>query len=532
MIRTKTIGVLAGSAALLVSSACADLNVTNPNNPDIERALASPADVQSVAVSSLNSWYLASTNGEGAYMGLAVTADVLTANFGNFGMRFNNLEPRIPYENNSAGGDRDVAETPWSDNYAALGAANDALRAFANGIVLDGGQAETDKYKAIALFTQAGSLGNLAWMFDQAFVVDETMDVNAAPPELVPYTEVSAAAQAKWDALIALTAGKNEEYDATVLPLVGTSLTSQTLNQLANTMAARQMVFTARTKAETEALNWGQILAYAEKGISSTAGASGTSFDMVVQGDGGTTWYSLNNAYGNLDSWLRADMRLIHEMDPSQPAKFNGTIVQPNPNPPDARMGTSVTDTEKDYVFLNKTAGQASRGVWMQSPWYHARYKAHNWDSPTGLETPVPYILAAENDLMIAEGLVRTGGDLARAAALINKTRVGRGHLAPATAADGATGLLAKALYERHVELVNTGGIEWYDRRRMDDLQEGTFRHLPIPASQLEALSMPIYTFGGVGKPDMRIAAPNGRIIEFHSAPRARGASSIQRANW
>lgn len=532
MIRSKTFGVLAGSAALLASSACADLNVTNPNNPDIERALASPADVQSVAVSSLNSWYLASTNGEGAYMGLAVTADVLTANFGNFGMRFNNLEPRIAYENNSAGGDRDVAETPWQDNYAALGAANDALRAFANGIVLAGGQEETDKYKAIALFAQAGSLGNLAFLFDQAFVVDEATDVNAAAPELQPYTAVNDAALSKWDAVIAITNGKSEEYEDGVLPLVGAPLTSETLNQLANTMAARQMVLAARTKAQTEALDWGKVLAYAEKGISGPAGASGTSFDMLIQGDGGTTWYSLNNAYGNLSSWLRVDMRLIHEMDPTQPSKFNGTIVPANPNSPDARMGKSVDDEDADYVFLGAVTGQASRGIWMQSPWYHGRYKEHNWDSPTGLETPVPYILVAENDLMIAEGLVRTGGDLARAADLINKTRVGRGHLAPATAADGAAGLLDKLMYERHVELVNTGGIEWYDRRRIDDLQEGTIRSLPVPAAQLEALSLPIYTFGGVGKPDMRIAAPNGQIIEFHSAPRSRGAGSIQKANW
>ncbi len=421
-----------------------------------------------------------------------------------------------------------MAGVPWASNYGALGAANDALRAFAAGVKLDGGQAETDKYVAVALFAQAGSLTNLAWIFNQAFVVDETVDPATAPPALVPYTEVGAAALSKWDALIALTNGKSDEYEKSVIPIDGVTLTSGTLNQIANTLAARTIVLNARTKAETEAINWGKVLAYAEKGISTGA----KPFDLSVVGDGEVNWYSYNNAYGNLDSWLRVDMRVIHEMDPTQPSKFNGTIVPANPDSPDARMGKSEDDEDADFVFLNNVAGQASRGIWMQSPWYHARYKTYNWDSPTALEGPVPYVLMAENDLMIAEALVRTGGDLARAATLVNKTRVDRGNLPPATAADGAVGLLAKILYERHIETINAGGIELFDRRRTDDLQAGTFRHLPIPAGQLEAMSLPIYTFGGVGKPDMRIAAPNGRIIEFHSVRRARGGGGIQKANW
>jgi len=36
----------------------------------------------------------------------------------------------------------------------------------------------------------------------------------------------------------------------------------------------------------------------------------------------------------------------------------------------------------------------------------------------------------------------------------------------------------------------------------VDGLQAGTIRHLPIPAKELETLVLPIYTFGGVGKPD------------------------------
>jgi len=101
-----------------------------------------------------------------------------------------------------------------------------------------------------------------------------------------------------------------------------------------------------------------------------------------------------------------------------------------------------------------------------------------------------------------AEALVRTGGDLSLAATLINNTRVTRGHLTPATAVDGAAGLLADIQYEQDVELLTTGGgLQWYNRRRIDGLQTGTPRHLPVPAKELEIDKLPIYTFGG--------AAPN-----------------------
>ena len=117
-----------GIAAVAALSACADLDVTNPNAPDLERALATGEDVQNIAVSTINSWYLTSTELH-PYTMMSVTADVSTGNFGNFGMRFNNLEPRAEYVNNSAGGDRDVAENPWELNYGTLGAANDVLKA-------------------------------------------------------------------------------------------------------------------------------------------------------------------------------------------------------------------------------------------------------------------------------------------------------------------------------------------------------------------------------------------------------------------
>jgi len=496
---------VASAAALLIGSACNNLDVNNPNNPDVDRALASPEDVKNIAISTMNSWYLTSTYIE-PYLSMCVTADACTANFGNFGMRFNNLEPRIPYGNNSAGADRTVTESPWNFNYQTLGAANDALRAFKNGIQLVT-PAETAKFKAIAQFTQAASLMNLALIFDRAFVVDETFDAQAGAPELVPYGDVSKAAAAKFDALIADLNGKSETYDATVINTT-VALSSSRLQRLANTMEALLLAYTPRKAAEVASVDWAKVAALADKGIGT--GSAGAPFDFIVQGDN-NNWYSYIAFYGDEPSWVRVDQRLINRMDPSIPVKFNGTVV-PRGTSPDARYTS-------DYSFVTPVIGDPSRGIYMQSPWVHTRYIAHSRTSPTSARTPVPYLLAAESDLVRAEALIRKPGpDLATAAALINNSRVTRGHLPAATAAEGAATLLSYIDYERDVETLNTSGFTLFQRRHVDGLQPGTYRHLPIPAKELETLALPIYTFGGVGQPDQNVMLPDG-LLSVRSLP-------------
>lgn len=497
---------IAGAAAVLVAAgACNDLEVTNPNNPDVERALASPDDVRNISISTVNSWYLASSHYE-PFMALCVTADACSANFGNFGMRFNNLEPRIPYENNSAGGDRLVASRPWDSYYGTLGAANDALRAYAAGVALPTA-AETAKFKALAQFTQAATLANLALLFDRAFVVDETFDPAGPKPELVSYKEVSAAALAKWEAVIAATNGKSETYDPGVIPLTVGPLTSSRLNRLSNSLAALLLAYTPRNAAEAATVDWAKVAALADKGIGT--GSAGAPFDFTVIGDN-NVWYSYIAFYGDEHSWVRVDQRLINRMDPSIPVKFNGTIV-PRGTSPDTRYVS-------DYSFRTPVIGDPGRGIYMQSPWVHTRYAAHSRTSPTSARTPAPYLLAAESDLVRAEALIRKAGpDLATAAALINNSRVTRGNLPSATAADGAATLLSYIDYEREIETHNTSGFTHFQRRHVDGLQPGTWRHLPIPAKELETLVLPIYTFGGVGKPDMNILLPTGELMPLRS---------------
>lgn len=504
MTRFRKLYTMVGAAALMVGSGCGDLEITNPNAPDVERALASADDVKNLAISTINSWYLTSTHYEPTMMA-SVTADMLTSNYGNFGMRFNNLEPRIAYENLSAGSDRQTAEVPWNFNYSTLGAANDAVKAFAGGLSL-GSAAETAKYKHLAMFSQAASLMNLALWFDKAFVTDETFDPNGPKPELKPYAEVSAAALAKWEALAASSAGNTATYTQAEIPMVG-NLTGSKLNRLANTFAALTMAYTPRTAAQNAAVNWAKVAQLTDKGIGT--GSAGAPFDMFVTGDN-NNWYSYINFFGNEHSWTRTDHRLINLMDGTTPPKFNGT-VPPKGTSPDARYETDFQYCQPSNgpastgqaSCINPVIGDPGRGIWMQSVWFHRRYAHHARTTPgTSARTAVPYILAAESDLIRAEALIRSGGSKTTAAALINTTRVGRGKLTPLTGVESNDVMLAAIDYERQVELFNTNGFDLQRARQglTARLQPGTPRHLPIPAKELEILALPIYTFGGPGK--------------------------------
>lgn len=502
---------LLAPAAVLFSAACVELDVTNPNNPDIPRALASPSDVARIATSSINAWWLAATHYEPSMM-LQVTADHSTANFGNFGMRFNNEQPRIPYANSSASGDELAARRSWTLQYSALGGANDAISAMNNGIVIPGGVDENERTRSAALFVQAAAHMTLGLQYDRAFVVTAP----PAPPNLPtlrPYAEVLDTAMVLWDDLIALTNGKTWGWEAEWFPWhdAPDGATASDINRLANTMAARTLVYGARNLAETNAVDWNAVLAYADNGLT---GTGFTDMDFGITDDYNIWWDYIKN-YGNWHAWTRVDQRVINRMDPDIPAQFTGVGNQPVSTPNDNRLGvrtgtcgndiaSCIAGLTTDYVDLRTVIGDPGRGIWMQSTFYHLRYRNSSFAVPAavniGLENP--HILAAENDLLIAEAETRrAGGDLTRAANLVNKTRVTRGGLAPVAAA--VPDLLAAIEYERDVELLNTGAISLYDRRRINGLQAGTFRHMPIPARELEVLGLPVYTFGGVGLPDM-----------------------------
>ena len=78
-----------GLAALLVigMAGCADLDVTNPNAPDAERALSSSDDVESLIAGAFSSW-MGSVLHDGPTTFISVMSFEHSAPWANFGMEF------------------------------------------------------------------------------------------------------------------------------------------------------------------------------------------------------------------------------------------------------------------------------------------------------------------------------------------------------------------------------------------------------------------------------------------------------------
>lgn len=472
------------AAGLIFSTGCADLEVENLNDPDIETLLQDDADIISYLNGGYLSWYYAADH-QGLFT-LEVTGDYFSSAWGNFGMRDLGEEPRTTFNNQPTYANADGTNFGvWNNLNSALNNANAVLNLINNEgrIIMENGQDVTPRVKASAEFLQGISLGYLGLFFDQAFPMDENVELGTA--ELVPYTEIIDLAMEKLDAAIATSQGQS----FTMNYFNGLSLSADQLSALANSMAARFLAYEARNKEQNEAAEWSKVLTYARKGID---------FDFAPEGDANvwTTFGRWLGAAGPTQGfvWTRVDQRIVSLLstngftrEPTQPARYplDGSTLGPIEGAEDARL-------ETDFGF-EAPIFPAARGYYFFSNYYHDRYAEQ-----ASLDLGAYYLmLKAENDLLIAEALIRT--NQAGAAELINITRVGRGELAAAS--DSDANLLDKLYYERQVELMNTmTGLGFLDARRFgisEEFNPGTIKHYPVPGQELELLEVPYYTFGG-----------------------------------
>src|SRR6185503_2242574 len=302
--------------------------------------------------------------------------------------------------------------------------------------------------------------------------------------------------------------GKAWVYPATVFPAYNFTLDAAHLVRIANTQAALALAYQPRNAADAAKVDWVKVHAYADKGIG-TIPSGAAPFDFSLDADN-NTWYSNLVGYFDLPSWLAVDQHLIHKMASCVPDKFDGTFVPPNcAHDNRLQIDTSGKDvglglphsSGADFIYGARVQGDPTRGIYMQSPYYHERYLNTSFEADESLGN-TPYILAAESDLVRAEAIIRSGdvADRQTAADLINKYHVGRGGLTAMTVANTDADFINVIAYEREVECAATDGYGFFAVRHIDDLQPGTVHHLPVPAGELETLGLPVYTFGGVGK--------------------------------
>ena len=424
-----------------------------------------------------------------------------------------------------------MTEGPWYGLYRTISSVNDALAAVNRGVLIVD-SSRTMRTKAVGKFMQGISHGYLGLYFNQAFIVDERARLDTIKdPQFQTYKELTAVGISQLDSAIAIA-----NRSSFTLPLdswLYTAMTKDQFIRLANSFAARLMVYSARTRAERAAVNWTEVIRRVDAGVT-------TDFAPVAQID--VLW----------DDWKRLVARLRTVGRPSDfgrpaydligPADSSGGYLNWRATPYTSRaafqmrtkdrriQGAGGPATPGTYVGYNlNNIFTASRGTWRFSWYYYLRNgTGMTWQNGPQLELPV-----SEMDLLKAEGLIRLGR-AAEAVPLINKTRVANGQLPPVTIAgppdepgcvprklNGQCGSLWDALrYEKGIEgLGVTGVIGFLDARGWQSLIENTPIHLPVPGRELAVLRRPLYTFGGGGEGSAPVPSPETCPIALARCP-------------
>jgi len=558
MLRWSTLVV---AAAALVTVSC-DLNVSNPNDPDKIRSLGQPSGLQQLLGGAVRTWV--ETRENYYVMPLNAQADNYTASWNNAAMRFyssvgSDCPIRCGWTNSStapeaAGGP--TVEVLWYGYYNVLTTANAVLNGietlhvcFDDDCSVD--STLTQRNKAVARMLQGMSLAGIAMIYDQGFVVDETTDLSA--PKNLPFStrqEVRDAALAKLNQAYTEAGVAVWNTDPTWSGIgSGTAYTNVQIRQVIRTMQAELIAMFPRNSAENTAADWASVANYASQGIS-----SGTPFTYQYYIDQTTRECGVAciKTWGNSVSTERVDTRVAailttNHVDPwpspngnpcptvSADKRVGDGTYGPGGNDNYAQVGITNPATANagtDYACAGVAIFPPARGSYHQSNLSHVRYHQLAYrgedlpaDDGTGQD---PLYTTQMNDLLWAEGLIRSGGSAVTAAGKINNSRVTRGGLTALTGAEGTPALIAALQYEQEIEFMGQGVTSFFNRRRsgynapagggrpayVDGLITGTPRHMPVPAKELDILTRAVYSFGGPSGPDMSKSVGGGQNQE------------------
>jgi len=262
----RTRNFLIGASLLLFGAVgCADLSVTNENNPDIDRVTKTPADLEGVIASSFNTWYYSLYEADGIEPILSVASFQHSAMAANFGMEVYGRIPRIAYVNQQEDAYALHVEYPWYESYRAIAAASIGLNKIRNEGVIINNEADTRRAEAFAKFVQGLAHGTLALLYDSAFIYTENVDPINDVLELKPYTEVMQAALDMLDE--AITIAKANTFSIPQNWMGATQMNNIRLAELAHSFKARYRAQVARTPAERAAVDWDAVMADIDAGI-------------------------------------------------------------------------------------------------------------------------------------------------------------------------------------------------------------------------------------------------------------------------
>jgi hypothetical protein len=534
-------------AAAFGAVACTDdpLDVRNLNNPDTERVLSTPGDVEAVIGSSLaiihQGHYTLPSPGQLWPQLLVMGLENLSPN-ANFNMGPRGAIPRSGIANfrgrpNADGDFRDFQFMQRAARFAANG-----LQRLNTGITLTPRSREL-RARAFAHFVIGVANGDVGIAYDSAAIVTETVPVGEVPP-LSSGEVVVAAGIASLDSAIA-TASLATGANAFVLPstwINGHAAFSQdSLIRLARSYRARFRAAVHRdSTARISTTNWAAVIADATSGLTQDfevllSLAAGWPNAWLTQMAIFDNWHQMPYHFlgwadqsGGYDAWLATPVQSRNN------AKF--IIITPDRRYPQGATraaqvassngGTKTSLPSPGVYFSHHDPGQDFGNLpYGESFYWHVRHLARTVPALNGLW---PVFTKAEVDMLAAEGYLRTG-NAAAAIALINVYRTRNGLLPiPVGAGIGTAvpdciprvpaapnftstrcGTVFEAMkYEKRLETAYSGWGMWYfDGRGWGDLPEGTPTEYPVPQQELDTRALPLYELGGIGLPS---SAPRG----------------------
>jgi hypothetical protein len=490
-----------------------ELEVINQNDPDLIRTLETATDVEALISSGFYIWHV------GAYMGyigsvLSVAGEEGSISWGGWGLQLGS-EPRVAWPNSASWRYAGINRKPWYRNYEALSSVYDGLVSIESRPEFCE-DFDCDRAHAFARFIQGLTHGFLGLMYDSAFVFDETVDLQDDRLEFKPYPNLIAAAERYFEAAIAEAEGATWTLPSSWIR--GNTFTAAQLARFTHSHIARMLYGAAREPAEHAAADWQKIVDHIDAGIDLTMTRDGGygREGIYLDGDPQQNWWQALNYYGNgtnARSWHRADYKSIgvHETDGGYTAWLDASLNDRNDfcllTSDERIVSPGQCDQDGlDFIFKGSSPFPSTRGTYFYSMYMNSNYEEYaNGDQ----SAPMPQMLYVTQQLIKAEGLARMG-NLVDAAAIVDRTRVGRGNLSAASTADLGT-LLPQIWYEFLIEnFYVCPGCAFFPRRGWEALSptgpahhwglvEGTPLHFPPPGKELDILEHPMYTYGGVG---------------------------------
>lgn len=527
----------------LVGATACDLVVSNPNQPETERVLSAPADVESL----LRNYYLRWHSGPYGANGVRLMMNVMS--FENYSSLSNNCQgqrvgiPRPVNDNsvgNQCGGDQ---QRMYQFMNEVTRVATSILKQFEDPAYTLENPPRDLRAKAFAEFLRGISLGYLALQYDSSAVVSVQLGAQESGP-LRGYMEVLDSSRAALARAIAyvndpiLTGAAQPQLPIPWIPSP-TVMTANEFTRLVRSYRARFEANVARNGTERAARNWNNadplnpgIIQDVQNGITAdhinvTNTVTGPFNNSIANTYGYGTWHQMTPFFvgmadnsGSYAAWI------------ATPVDQRGTTGAFFMTTPDLRwpQGASRAAQQADFAltacntagstcpryFVNRATGSdvtAAQG-WGASNYDAARFKpwhvAGSVAGATAQNGPFPFIVMDEMRLLEAEGQYRVG-NFAAAVALVNVSRT-RAGLPAITAADATTpvpgggdcvpkvpqppafntiacGRLLDAIkYEKRIETAFQHYGAWYfDGRGWDDLAEGTPLHWAPPYQDLQA---------------------------------------------